>query len=523
MKRPFVLTRVAVAIALAVVMTAVASAQAAPATVGVDGSTLTVTAAQGAKDNLAITRPSASKVLVSDYASGPYTGSAVHAGPGCTQQGPRAASCNRAGLSAISATSGDLADKVANSTAIPSTLAGGAANDSLVGGSAKDTLTGGPGPDVLKGMNGNDQLKARDGISDKTLDCGSGAADKAELDPLPLDPDSAITGCETKTRPDTTPPETVINSGPSGTINDSTPSFGFASSEPGSSFECRVDADPYTPCTSPHTTATLTDGTHTFYVRAIDPAGNTDPTPDSMTFTVDTTPARLYVALGDSLGTGFGASSADKGYVGLLYSEYQTTLGVNQLSNRSVDGETSSSMLTSGQLTAALADINADSDTRAVTIDIGGNDGLGGSCPGAWDESGSCHFRANFAYILGQLQAALDADPGTETFTTMAYYNPGVGGPMEAYYDPVLFGNNLSVTCSDTSTDVGLNDIIDEEAATLGIPVANPYPAFEQAGQSFMARFDPPQRHRLRRGRTGVRRRDRGAMRVVTDPRTQPE
>jgi lysophospholipase L1-like esterase len=142
-------------------------------------------------------------------------------------------------------------------------------------------------------------------------------------------------------------------------------------------------------------------------------------------------------------------------------------------------------MLTSGQLDAALADINGPSDTRAVTIDIGGNDGLG-SCAGAWDE-GTCHYRENLAFILDQLQTALDADPGAETFTNMAYYNPAVGTPNEAYYDQVLFGNNLTVTCSDTSTAVGLNDIIDEEAANLSIPVADPYPAFKQAGQSFMS------------------------------------
>jgi hypothetical protein len=59
----------------------------------------------------------------------------------------------------------------------------------------------------------------------------------------------------------------------------------------------RVDGAAFAPCSSPgpgstgsHTTAMLSDGTHTFDVRARDAASNVDPTPDTRTFTVDTTP-----------------------------------------------------------------------------------------------------------------------------------------------------------------------------------------------------------------------------------------
>ena len=90
---------------------------------------------------------------------------------------------------------------------------------------------------------------------------------------------------------DPTPPDTVIDSGPSGTVNDSTPTFAFSSNEPGSRFECRVDSAPFAPCTSPFTTATLSDGAHTFEVLAIDAAGNRDPTVSSRTFTVATATA----------------------------------------------------------------------------------------------------------------------------------------------------------------------------------------------------------------------------------------
>jgi Ca2+-binding RTX toxin-like protein len=175
------------------------------AAVQVSGSTLVVTAAAGAKDNLAITRPSASVLRVTDLPGTVYTGSGVHAWAGCTRSGDYSADCNASGITLIQVTSGDQIDKVVNSTTVRSSLYGGGANDVLTGGSANDTLIGGPGAEVMKGMNGNDQLLARDGTSDTTINCDGGGspgggADKADLDLLPMDPNSAVTNCETKTR-----------------------------------------------------------------------------------------------------------------------------------------------------------------------------------------------------------------------------------------------------------------------------------------------------------------------------------
>jgi hypothetical protein len=53
-------------------------------------------------------------------------------------------------------------------------------------------------------MNGSDVLQARDLASDQAINCDGGgtpgAADKADLDLLPLDPNSRVSGCEAKTR-----------------------------------------------------------------------------------------------------------------------------------------------------------------------------------------------------------------------------------------------------------------------------------------------------------------------------------
>jgi dipeptidyl aminopeptidase/acylaminoacyl peptidase len=170
------------------------------ASISASGSTLTIRGAPGVKDNLRITRPSASILRVSNLASGPYTGSGVHTGAGCTRPSAQVATCNSAGITLIKVQAVDQIDRVVNSTAVKSVLDGGAANDVLTGGSAADTLIGGPGADSFAGMGGDDLLQARDLTSDTSIDCGAGAADRANLDLLALDPDSAVTGCETATR-----------------------------------------------------------------------------------------------------------------------------------------------------------------------------------------------------------------------------------------------------------------------------------------------------------------------------------
>ncbi len=90
-------------------------------------------------------------------------------------------------------------------------------------------------------------------------------------------------------RVDNTAPATTIDSAPPSPDNDSTPTFTFSSSEPGSTFECRIDGGSWTSCSSPFTAPALGEGSHTFDVRAIDAAGNTDPTPASRTWTIDLT------------------------------------------------------------------------------------------------------------------------------------------------------------------------------------------------------------------------------------------
>jgi glucose/arabinose dehydrogenase len=110
---------------------------------------------------------------------------------------------------------------------------------------------------------------------------------------------------------DVAPPNTIIDSRPSNPTDQTSAAFTFHSTESGSTFQCQLDNGGFSACTSGKSYSSLSDGGHSFQVRAIDGAGNTDPTPASYDWTVDsTTQTPLSV----------GASSLPDGEAGLNYS-----------------------------------------------------------------------------------------------------------------------------------------------------------------------------------------------------------
>ncbi|HEY0390343.1 MAG TPA: right-handed parallel beta-helix repeat-containing protein [Solirubrobacterales bacterium] len=106
---------------------------------------------------------------------------------------------------------------------------------------------------------------------------------------------------------DTTPPETTISSGPSGTVASTSASFGFTSTESGSTYTCSFDSGAWGSCASPKSYSGLAAGPHSFSVKATDAAGNTDATPASRSWAieaelpaVDTTPPATTISSGPS-------------------------------------------------------------------------------------------------------------------------------------------------------------------------------------------------------------------------------
>jgi hypothetical protein len=98
---------------------------------------------------------------------------------------------------------------------------------------------------------------------------------------------------------DTTAPDTTINSNPSNPTNNTSASFTFSGNDGSgsgvASFECQLDSGGFSACTSPQNYSSLTEGNHTFQVRAIDNVGLTDATPASFTWKIDLTPPDVTI------------------------------------------------------------------------------------------------------------------------------------------------------------------------------------------------------------------------------------
>lgn len=103
---------------------------------------------------------------------------------------------------------------------------------------------------------------------------------------------------------DTTAPDTTItnNPFPGGFTNSTTATFDFTGNDGagvgGLTFECNLDGAGFSACSTPKNyPGPLADGPHTFIVRAKDSLGNTDATPASYAWTVDTSTPSVVVSV----------------------------------------------------------------------------------------------------------------------------------------------------------------------------------------------------------------------------------
>ena len=209
-------------------------------------------------------------------------------------------------------------------------------------------------------------------------------------------------------------------------------------------------------------------------------------------------PTTRYVALGDSLAWGDGASDPGAtGYVPLL-ADYFAGMphgGAKRHTNFAVRGETTGSFI-AGQLGPAISAISdASTDVRVVTLSIGGNDLLDllndPSDPCLADPSSqTCQVLVgsalmgvaqNYPVIMASLTNALAADPGSERVFVLTLYNPfgGTGHPLEAAVDAGLLGSDLRIDCGAIQNDptaAGLNDVVGCTSIAFGATLVDSYP-----------------------------------------------
>ena len=166
-----------------------------------------------------------------------------------------------------------------------------------------------------------------------------------------------------------------------------------------------------------------------------------------------------------------------------------------RLINLAVRGATTAD-LRATQLEDAVSLIgNPATDTRVITLSIGGNDLLDlindPSDPCLLDAtSPTCQFllftamsgvATNMPVILGTLQAALVEDPGAESIYVLLPYNAfsGTGHPLESLIASVMLGVDGTVDCTVDPSQFGLNDILGCTAMASGAVVVDAYPLFE--------------------------------------------
>jgi hypothetical protein len=176
-------------------------------------------------------------------------------------------------------------------TTAPETTISGGPSGTVASASASFTFTSSEAGSTFEcSLDGATYASCTSPASYTGLTNGSHTFAVRATDPAGNTDGSAATSTWTVSVPDTTPPDTTILSGPTGTVATADASFTFSSSEPGSTFACSLDSGSFTACTSPASFTGLSNASHTFSVRATDAAGNTDLSPATSTWTVNVPP-----------------------------------------------------------------------------------------------------------------------------------------------------------------------------------------------------------------------------------------
>ena len=148
-------------------------------------------------------------------------------------------------------------------------------------------------------------------------------------------------------------------------------------------------------------------------------------------------PGAVYLALGDSVAAGVGASRpSERGYAAVLagYLDRQVGQPVQRL-HEAVPGETTASLLAGPQLTDALRSVaaarRAGLRVSPITVTVGANDLLRADDDPAARAAALRGVAANLRHLLARLRAATTDEKGRPTadLVVTGYYDPTGAGP----------------------------------------------------------------------------------------------
>jgi hypothetical protein len=169
-----------------------------------------------------------------------------------------------------------------------------------VGVSGNTIIVGAPGAGaahLFTGAGGSWTQTATETASDGTPEAGVGSS-------LAIGPHGILAGApgsgaayafSSAPSEDTTAPETTVTAFEPTPTTDMSADFEFVASE-AATFQCSIDGDVWIGCRSPLASYNIPYGPHELRVRAIDAAGNVDPTPASSTWFVDAVGPEVTIA-----------------------------------------------------------------------------------------------------------------------------------------------------------------------------------------------------------------------------------
>jgi hypothetical protein len=189
------------------------------------------------------------------------------------------------------------------------------------------------------------------------------------------DPSGNATAASRSWAVDATKPDTAISVGPTAnsTTSSNTAYFEFTRSADATKSFCQIDSGTVVdPCSSPYTTPSLGDGSHTFRVWSQDSHGNVEDSPATRTWIVDSGPPDTQIVSGPAEGSSTESTTASFGFNSSESGSFECSLNgdafVSCNSPRTYNGLTPGQYTFSVRAKDAANNVDASPATRTWTV-----------------------------------------------------------------------------------------------------------------------------------------------------------